>query len=112
MYTPYSFYQVFSIDYDGKKSASNIVKIKNTNYDIKIFPNPINLGSTLNIEHFDKEKNIKFRILDVLSKVVIPDQFLNEKNEIDIQVLKPGTYTLMLFTDSDFVDYKTFIVTN
>ncbi|MBK8828845.1 MAG: hypothetical protein IPO26_19805 [Saprospiraceae bacterium] len=86
--TPYCFYQVFSIDYDGKKSASNIVKVQNSNFDINIFPNPINLGGTLNIQNYDLEKNIKFRILDVLSRVVLHDQTLNAENEIDIQYLK------------------------
>jgi PKD repeat protein len=110
LYTPYSFYQVISIDFDGKKSVSNIVKINNSKVDFKIFPNPVGTGGKLNIQYSADYHNIKYKILDIFSRIIIPEQILSSENEIDIHTLKPGAYMILLYEDAGFTTYEPFIV--
>ena len=97
-----SYYRLKQNDFDGKYVYSNIVSIeyiKNESALIKVFPNPLQVGSLLNVEVSGKidNKEVLIVVIDIAgreyySKVVVLEDDVNIIAIDNYEKLLPGVY--------------------
>lgn len=87
----HTFFRLKMLDFDGKFSFSKIIHIINEpNYDLKIYPNPVN--SFLTIEKYGSNT---FEIFDSKRRLVKSEIYENN-NKINVEGLPAGIYFLKI----------------
>lgn len=92
------FYRIKQTDINGNYNFSNIEKLKISNINIIIYPNPAK-----NIIYVESNKQIKaYEIVDVNGKTCLKNNFTN--NKINISTLPQGFFILKFLTEAGNVE--------
>lgn len=104
-----NYYQLKQVDYDGKTTLSNILTVRiNTENEIKLYPNPVNLGQMIKVE-FNDVLNYKAEIYDITGRLVMNLNGMDNQMSFSTTNLSKGNYILRII-DGDQAKVKRFIV--
>jgi hypothetical protein len=87
--------------------AGNVIGIKETENKkppINVYPSIINNSS--HFVHIDSKEKFSFSIFDTNSKLISHDEFLNNKTDINFQLIPTGLYILSIRTETAIYKYK------
>lgn len=88
-------------------NTNNFEKVK----DIKVFPNPIERGGTLNVESLLDDPIMGWNLLSLDGQIVIEGQWNNDQSkEIPVKNWKSGFYMLRMFTNKSKVIFIPIII--
>lgn len=92
-----TYYRLKQFDFDGRSSYSSIISVanKNTNSQIKVFPNPFSEIVAVEFDEINMEIDSKIKICNELGQVVKLISVKGKKTEyIDLSNLPDGVYLL------------------
>lgn len=102
------YYRIKAVDYDGKETYSNIIKLdlKVKQQNISVYPNPAN--NQISIHHPTVNEPTQLIITNYLGVTIkrIPIAAGSVYSNIQIQDLKSGTYTITIQTKNEFQSTK------
>ncbi len=113
-----SYYRIKQTDYDGKYSFSAIKSINinnktatnNSDVNLIVYPNPVNIGNILNVDYNSEIDNIDINIFDISGRYLNADVSYNFNNaSINTNTLSTGVYFLIIKIDNKIFKNK-FIV--
>ena len=131
-FTSCLFAQTYKFEYDydnaGNRIKRYIINLKKNqakdakidtlidtqnNYEITVFPNPVNEVLTIHINNMNTassqtenpEQNF-YEICDISGKLLIRKELKSDTEEIDFQRFTVGMYILRLHFDSNIKEYK------
>ncbi len=104
-----SYYRLKIVDKQGKFSYSQVITIKNNQFNVvhKIVPNPIEDKLTITMT-LAKQTPVKVHIVDMNGKIVVSQVFNGTTgtanyNMTNLEKLAAGTYTVKVYTNQDVI---------
>ena len=111
-------YRLRQVDIDGKETFTKVVNIivdRVSDRSVVMYPNPATQMVTVELSA-NEGSNVAASIFDNTGKLVmggIFDEVLQKSKNaynIDINILKPGVYTLMVILDGDISTHKLIVI--
>ncbi len=102
-----TFYRLKVIDKDGSITYSKIVNIVtncNGKKQVKLFPNPLKTNQLLSVNISGYGKNIKGELFSVAGQLVKSYKLLNGTNELSLDQLTQGLYTLKVSENGELTE--------
>lgn len=93
------YYRIKQTDYDGSKSYSRVIDIKNReSLNIKLFPNPVNKGNQVTIQ--SSEKELRLKIYNQQGSLVKEINQFQHQNCIKTGNLESGLYLIKVDSEN------------
>lgn len=114
IYSAMTYYRITSLDYDGYKSLSRIIKIsRSEDGDFITFPNPVN--DIVNIGYYSKDNYsnapLELNIFNNLGQLIYSHKFdLNSTLSLDTNNWIEGVYQVVILKEKEILDHTWLII--
>ncbi|CAN5252443.1 hypothetical protein BH09BAC2_BH09BAC2_23470 [soil metagenome] len=92
-----NYYRLVQVDYDGKRSESNTIKINlPTKTSIAVFPNPLSVGDLTIKSDAENNHPLLYKVVNTAGQIIYSGEINNILSRISFSNIPKGTYQLIL----------------
>lgn len=78
-------------------------------FQMKVYPNPANISLNLDLQNFEQNSNLYYKISDLSGRLLIAEPLLQTNNSIDVSSFTNGLYLLEIYENNTLKEVFKFI---